>query len=235
MLLICCAGLMQGCSKGKNGSDGGGDGYVTGVAKDRSGNPLPGVTIIIDHSIFYNSNITTQTGPDGQYRVKVRTGSWYAFAQYQKSYNGRTYSFYLAPDNAAGFGGEGAERNFEWKLTGRMPQPLNGIFGGLVTLDNLPGVYVEEEKMQFTFTPQGSLIDGSAGEVLRMSPDSDGLLPEIPIGKYVVTAKYEGRIVTFRKWNTDGAFIASYELNFEPQIPAQCDNCAKLEYLVDAY
>src|SRR5690606_7243384 len=107
------------------------EGYVTGIAKDNAGRPLNGVKIIIDHSIFFNAGIHTVTNNEGKFQIEIPQGSWYAFATYDVVYNNKTYTFYLKPDNASGFGGEGAVRNFEWKLTGEMPPPLSGTFGGL--------------------------------------------------------------------------------------------------------
>lgn len=228
--------LHGGCSKTEDGSDGDGTprvGYVTGSAKDKAGNPLEGVRIHVDHSIFFNSNITGLTNSQGKFAIKVPTGSWYAFAMREVEYHGKRYSLYLHPDNPVGFGGEGAVRNFVWKLSGVMPEPLSGHYGGLVTIDNFPGVYIEAREIDFVLTPEGQLIDGSQGELLRLQAADGHTLKDIPIGRYRVAATYGGKPLTFRRWNSDEPFVADYELHFEPQIEAQCDNCAKLEYFWD--
>lgn len=225
--------LHSGCAKTNDRPPDGGsprDGYVTGTVKDGSGKPLEGTHIIIDHSIFFNSNITALTNNQGNYAIKVPTGSWYAFAKREVAYHGKMYSFYLHPDNPAGFGGEGAVRNFVWKLTGTMPEPLSGHYGGLITIDNRPGVYIEASKIDFVLTPTGPLIDGSQGEVIRVNAEDAHAINDIPIGRYHLTATYEGMAVKFRRWNTDGAFKEVYDLHFEPQITGHCENCAKLEY-----
>lgn len=224
--------VFTNCSKVQPDEHGDGPkaGFLTGSVKDQAGNPLDGVRILLDHSIFFNSNISGVTNSRGTYSIEVPTGSWYAFAIRQVAYQGKTYSFYLHPDNPAGFGGEGAVRNFVWKLSGSMPQPLSGHYGGLVTIDNLPGVYIEESAIDFTLTPVGPLIDGSMGEVIRCRADDGYQIKDIPMGRYRLTATYGGKPVTFRRWNSEEAFVADYELNFEPQIAAQCDNCAKVEY-----
>lgn len=222
----------SGCKKQNEEADNGSPrhGYVTGIIKNKSNVPVSGVKVIIDHSIFFNSNISTTTSKDGKYKIKIPNGSWHAFAQHRVEYNGRVYTLYLHPDNASGFGGEGAVRNFEWRLTGEMPQPLSGTYGGLVTVDNRPGVYIDETRITYTFTPVAPLIDGSTGAVLTLRSVDGGNLKDVPIGRYHVTATYEGKALKFRKWNTEDVFVKTYELNFEPQIPAQCDNCVKLEY-----
>jgi hypothetical protein len=225
--------LHGGCAKTEDGSDGDGTprvGYVTGSVKDQAGKPLEGVRILVDHSIFFNSNLTGLTNSHGKYAIKVPTGSWYAFAMRKVEFHGKRYSFYLHPDNPAGFGGEGAVRNFVWKLSGVMPEPLSGHYGGLVTIDNFPGVYIEGNEVDFVLTPVGPLIDGNQGEVRRLKSADAYTIKDIPIGRYRLTATYEGTPVLFRRWNSDEPFVADYELNFEPQIEAQCDNCAKLEY-----
>ncbi len=232
LLLAALAHLHIGCS---NNQVDPGDmppekGYATGVVKDDAGKPLAGVTIIIDNSIFFNSNITTVTNSEGKYKVRVPNGSWYAFASHRVTYNGENYSFYLHPDNPGGFGGEGGERNFIWKLSGVMPHPLSGHYGGLVTIDNFPGVYIDPTEIDFVLTPQDPLVDGSAGSVIRRRPDDSYQLRDIPIGRYKLTATYQRKPVKFRRWNSEEEFREEYDLGFRSQIPAQCDNCAKLEY-----
>ncbi|WP_057936333.1 hypothetical protein [Algoriphagus resistens] len=204
-------------------------GYSTGVVKNTAGIPLKQVRVLIDHSIFFNAGIHDLTDNEGKYRIKIPDGSWFAFAIHEVVYNGKTYSFYLHPDNTAGFGGEGAVRNFTWKLSGTMSPPLSGNYGGLITIDNYPGIYIEESEIDFILTPIGKLIDGSEGSPLIRNP-TDTHIQDIPIGLYSLTATYQGKPVLLRKWNSEDAFVENYELHFEPQIEAQCDNCAKLEY-----
>lgn len=228
IILLSC--LTPGCSK--EDDELATEGYLTGIIKNQSGEPLNGVKVIVDHSIFFNSNITSATDKDGKYQIKIPTGSWFAFAQHRVEYNGEIYSFYLHPDNTSGFGAEGGVRNFQWKLTGKMPQPLSGNYGGLVTIDHFPGIFIDDSKIDFNFTPVGPLIDGSTGDVLHLRTNDGSNINDIPIGRYRVTATYEGKPLKFRRWNSDETFVESYLLNFEPQIPAQCDNCAKLEYFM---
>ncbi len=226
---------LTGCAKanGDPQDDGNGApraGYLTGVAKDQAGTPLAGVRILVDHSIFFNSNLSTYTNAEGKYSIKVPQGSWYAFATHYAVYHDDGFSFYLHPENPAGFGGEGGVRNFVWKLAGDMPQPLSGTYGGLVTIDNFPGVYIEETEIDFTFTPVGPRIDGSEGTVIRRRAEDAYTIKDVPIGRYNLTATYQGKPLKFRRWNTDEEFRETYDLQFKSQLVAQCDNCAKLEY-----
>jgi hypothetical protein len=228
-ILLLSYGTLS-CSKNPDNSTN--NEYLTGTVKNQSGVPLNGVKVLVDHSIFFNSNISSTTDKNGKYQIKIPIGSWYAFAQHRAEYNGKTYSFYLHPDNTSGFGAEGGVRNFEWKLTGEMPQPLSGNYGGLVTIDHFPGIYIDDSLIDFTFTPAGPLIDGSSGKILHLRSNDGFTIKDIPIGRYNVTASYLGKQLKLRKWNSDEAFIETYQLDFEPQIPAQCDNCAKLEYFI---
>lgn len=232
MLLSAIAQVGAGCSKptGAPSNDNPSAGHLTGVARDQAGNPLQGVRVLVDHSVFYNSNISTFTDAAGRYRVKVPQGSWYAFAQQDVEYNGKKYRLDLHPENPAGFGGEGGVRNFTWRLSGTKPEPLSGNYGGLVTIDNFPGVYLQETEIDFVLTPVGLLIDGSQGEVMRVKTEDGHTIKDIPMGRYQLTATFGGKPVLFRPWNSEGAFVANYRLDFEPQIAAQCDNCMKLEY-----
>jgi hypothetical protein len=207
-------------------------GFVKGTVTDAAGNPLAGVKIIVDHGIFYNSNLSATTDAGGNYRIKLPTGSWYAFAQMRKTYNGRTYEFYLEPDSYEGFGGEGAVRNFVWKLAGEKQEPLAaGFFGGLLTIDKaVGGEIIEAEEIEFTLKPAGKLIDGSEGKTLTVRSRDGYKLEDIPIGRYDVSARYRGRAVGLRNWNTDEEYVKTLQIDFEPKIAAQCDNCVKLEY-----
>lgn len=207
------------------------NGKLTGLVKKSDGTPLTNVTILVDNSILFNSNINTKTNAEGRYAVNIPIGSWFAVAQHKVRYNDLEYTLYLKPDKEQGFGREGGVRNFTWELTGTMPQPLSGTFGGLVTFDNFPGEFVENEReILWRFEPVGNLIDGSTGTTLiTKSPDGD-TVKDLPIGKYRVFATYEGQPLKLRRWNTDEPFLNNYVFDFQPVIDAQCFNCFKLEY-----
>lgn len=232
--LFATVALLVSCSKSDHVDPDGTveKGYVTGMVKDAAGKPVRGAKIIVDHSIVYNSNVSTFTDPAGKYKLKVPNGSWYVFAQHQVNYHDKFYTLYLHPEDTSGIGEEGGVRNFEWKLTGTRPAPLSGEYGGLVTFDSYPGVYINDALIEFTFVPEGPLIDKSTGKTLKLKSE-DGQLKDIPIGRYQVTASYEGKPVKLRRWNAEEEFKTTFQLNFQPSIPAQCDNCAKLEYFFE--
>lgn len=231
LVLGCCP--FAACGVGFGSGAAAQKGYVSGTVTDSRGNPLEGVTIIVDHSIFYNSNLTALTDAAGKYRIKIPTGSWHAFAQLKKNYNGKTYSFYLKPDNYAGFGGEGAVRNFVWALTGERQEPLApGFFGGTVTFDNysIENIIADENEIEFLLKPVGKLIDGSEGETLTLHSTDAYRLLDVPIGRYEISASHGGRRLKLRKWRTNDEFAETVRMDFEPEIPAQCSNCMALEY-----
>src|SRR5687768_4493894 len=76
---------------------------VPGRVTDTQGRPLAGIKVVIDNTVFLNSAVTTQTDADGNYAAQVPAGSWRALARLERSYNGRTYTFDLHPDDATSF------------------------------------------------------------------------------------------------------------------------------------
>lgn len=228
ILIIILLVLFTSCGKDKSSKSD--NGIVSGVVTDAKGQPLKDAKIIVDHSVFFNSNLSTLTNSKGEYSLKIKNGSWYAFAIYKKDYHQKLYQFYLHPHQEAGFGGEGAVRNFKWQLSGAKAYPLSGYYGGLVTIDHYPGVYIDAQQIIFTFTPQGNLIDGSVGQPLVLSATDGYQLKDLPIGRYNVVATYNGSRLKLRKWNTNDVFSQELVFDFEPQIDGQCDNCFKIEY-----
>src|SRR5690349_15900349 len=173
-------------------------GYVTGKVTDTKGNPLSGVKVYIDNTIFYNSGIGTTTDANGNYKIKGQQGAYRAYAEMTITFNNHPFKIEFHPDNYDAFAGEdGAVRNFQWKLTGERPFNPGTYYGGYATLSKDPGgdLY-DAENIEFTFTPVGNLIDGSTGEKLVKScgaPYSQTYyyIMDIPIGRYEITAVYK--------------------------------------------
>ncbi|AXY73532.1 carboxypeptidase regulatory-like domain-containing protein [Paraflavitalea soli] len=236
--------LAFSCDKKASGEDDSGsstDKVVKGKVTDTQGRPIKGATILIDNTLIYNSYLTGSTGDDGTYRIKLFTGSWQAYAEMNVTYQGKTYKIDLHPDNAQGFGGDGAIRNFQWKLTGDKSVPLTGDYGGTIILDKQFGSSIyDSENIEFTLTPTGPLIDGSTGQVIKMkhgqpSTNNYGKLVDIPIGYYTMTAVYQsstGNIpikLRDKEHNRTGAFASSIQLYFEPTTSYGYD-MANVEY-----
>jgi hypothetical protein len=172
-------------------------GYVKGKVTDTQGKPVKGATIIIDNTLIYNSNQQGVTDANGNYSIRLTNFTWQAYAEKEVSYNGQTYKINYHPDNNDGFSQEGAIRNFQWKLTGQRPGQT-GFYGGTIMIDKhvLSEVY-DSENIEFTLTPAGNLIDNSTGQVIRKkhgqpTTNTYGKLVDIPIGRYTVTATYNG-------------------------------------------
>ncbi len=98
----------------------------------------------------------------------------------------------MHPDNPNAFAGfDGAVRNFTWKISGAKPDvgyygsPVKA-YGELLSFINMPDV-------ELTLTPDGVLIDGSAGAVIKKRLVDVGGgeygIDDVPIGKYTITAR----------------------------------------------
>lgn len=239
------AGLLlnAGCSKSEDDPAAGGSataGYLVGQVTDSQEKPLPGATILADNTLLYNSHVETSSDAKGNYRVKTPTGSYRAIAQIKKSYNGKNYTLDLKPDNTAAFAGDdGAVRNFQWQLTGEDPEQSGRYYGGEVTLDkDIMSELYDVENIEFTFTPVGPLIDGSTGKTLKLKSgephsNSYGRIPDVPIGRYRITAVHQptGTVVQVKNKNGTYASDGSATLDFYGEnAPWPCSNCLILEY-----
>lgn len=235
--LLCMLLIAASCKKNSDsGSSTPQKNVVKGKATNSKGEPLKGVSILIDNTVFYNTYLSGTTGDDGTYKIPLTNGAWQAYAKVNVNYNGKTYSLYLNPDNADGFSQEGAVRNFEWKLTGRKPAPLTGNFGATIIVDKaIRSTIYDSENIEFTLTPTGKLIDGSDGAVLKLkhglpTTDNYGKLADVPIGRYTVTAKYQGTALKLRnKLDPTSTLNTSLTLDIEPDTPLG-NNIAVLEY-----
>lgn len=177
-------------------SQGAAPGYVTGTVVDAAGRPLEGVKVYADNTLFYNTNAIGVTDAQGRYKIDVRQpiGTWHMSAQLTRSFEGRSYRFYLHPKNDNPFPGvDGAVRDFDWRLNGETPE--GGLYGNRVYTHIDPVGWmadadVDMEDIELTFTPVGPLVDGSTGRVhtIRLGgPAEDNYLP---LGKYSITARW---------------------------------------------
>jgi hypothetical protein len=232
--------ITMACSKKDPDASGGSNekGYVTGIVKDTKGAPIKGAEIVIDNTMIYNSNLITNSGENGAYKVKLSGAfTWRAYATMQKTYNGKTYSFDLHPEVDEAFTSDGGVRNFSWKLRGQKPHNSAGFYGCMIQLDNAFGSTIMADDVNFTLTPDGPLVDGSAGQTLTLTggaPQSPGYfkLLDIPLGRYKIKASYNGQNLHLKNelTNETGTELT---LNFEPNINLTglyCNNCAAIQY-----
>ncbi len=168
------------------------NGIVKGVVTYADGSPITNVKVVIENTILYASYVYATTNAKGEYSVPVPIGSWKASVQIEKEFLGKKYKYDLHPDNPNAFAGfDGAVRNFTWKISGAKPDvgyygsPVKA-YGELLSFINMPDV-------ELTLTPDGVLIDGSAGAVIKKRLVDVGGgeygIDDVPVGKYSITAR----------------------------------------------
>ncbi len=169
--------------------------YVAaGSIVDTRGKPLSNVEVVVDNQARYDANVLGTSGSDGRYRIELPHDptTWHVTATHYVEYHGTTYSFPLHPSDDSVFAGDtGGIRNFEWKLTGTRPD--DGFYGAFVVGYTEPADFSFDLKdVELTLTPDGPIVDGSAGETItgKLVSTADGeALQDIPLGRYTITAK----------------------------------------------
>ncbi|GGK95701.1 carboxypeptidase regulatory-like domain-containing protein [Deinococcus radiotolerans] len=200
--LLALSLLLGACSSTQAGStppSQGGGGPVsqtpytmTGVVRNAAGQPVPGAEVWADNTLYYNMNALGTTDAQGRYSVPLprdTPGTWRAGGHFKVKYAGDWYNLTLEPDSDAAFATDtGAVRNFTLKISGEVPGggeyggKLYPYFGGETDFDM--------SQVEFTLTPDGPLIDGSAGQVLTRHLTDETMVRDIPLGRYVMTARY---------------------------------------------
>ncbi len=172
-------------------------GTVTGLVKDSHGNPLQGVNITVEHTVWQDTYLYATTGSNGKYSITIPAdpaGDWMAKAKYSKKAYGKTYLFDMAGNAAPFTHADSARRNFTWKLSGK--KPTGGYYGAHVDLYQL-GTDAQMNKITIVFTPiDSTLIDGSPAVSFERHVENVAgtfMIKDIPIGKYSIMAKYPGK------------------------------------------
>jgi len=179
-------------------------GSVTGKIADSKGDPLAGIKVTVEHTIWYASYVFSTTDNNGAYKVDIPAtpaGSWTAKAQLEKPAYGKQYKFDLVPDNTDAFTRDKAVvRNFTWKLSGQRSD--GGFYGAHVDIYQW-GTDADPSQVKLVFTPiEGTLIDGTPATAFeRQVKDVAGtfMVTDVPIGKYSVKAIYPGRTLLLAK------------------------------------
>jgi hypothetical protein len=216
------------------------DGYTTGKVTGTDGSPLSGVKVVVDNTMIYASYAIGTSDGDGNYKIQLpKVGTFMASAHIVRKYNGREYEFDLHPDVYEEFSINGAVRNFQWKLSGKRPVEAQGYYGVTIEVNKaiLSSIY-DSENIEFTLVPVGNLIDGSKGKTLKMkhgAPYSSdyGKLVDIPLGRYKMTAYYNGEAgkmpLKLRKHFSEDAYEDEITIDFEPET-MWGDNIAFISY-----
>lgn len=221
LLIACLAASTASCTTPDNNpapDPGTGQaGYLIGKVTDPSGKQLSKATVYINNTVIKDRSAETSSSADGSYKIAMVAGlgQWVAKGYILKPYNGRVYKLLLDPENDESFTQEEKPvRNFQWKLQGHIPDlSLNQYYGGSAELYKDPNVedMNDTENVEFTFIPDGILIDGSQGKTLKLRGGKAGTqnrnrLVDIPIGRYRVSAVYlpTGKALKVKDaWNDD--------------------------------
>jgi len=249
--VVAAAAILAGCSDGggertgkgastappataaPSSSASGGPFGMTGTVRDARGNPVAGADVFADETVFYNSNVTARTRPDGGSRIQLPKveSSWAVGGTVTREYEGRSYSFHLRRlDDSHVSAGEGGERHLEWRISG--PVPGGGIHGGTVHVSmgsfddpQNPETPIQSRHIRLTLTPQGPLVDGSAGKpisgpVKRHRWSGGEGIEDVPVGRYTLVAEYAPPGVAPRPMIVQydgGDYAASADVLFEQQ------------------
>ncbi len=167
-------------------------GIVKGVVKYADGNPIVNVKVVIENTIIYASYVYATTNAKGEYSTSVPIGSWKASVQIEKEFLGKKYKYDLHPDNPNAFAGfDGAVRNFTRKISGAKPD--GGYYGSPVKAYSDLLSFINMPDVELTLTPDGVLIDGRPGAVIKKRLVDVGGgeygIDDVPVGKYTITAK----------------------------------------------
>ncbi|WP_197408547.1 carboxypeptidase-like regulatory domain-containing protein [Deinococcus actinosclerus] len=170
-------------------------GFVTGLVLDTQGRPLAGAEVFIVGTTFtqgQRTSFTAISGKDGTYAIRVPDGRYHASASVKRTLGGASFTLPLHPEsgslNTEVDSSEGGNLNFRWRLTGSKPgggKDWDDYYGASVDLSycGLPAkAYCNERyaevirtaapggsEVTLTFTPQGALIDGTAGRPVVMT------------------------------------------------------------------
>jgi len=211
-------------------------GVVTGVARDGRGQPI--ADALVEVKMVFNPNVVTaRTGADGGYVVRGLPPalSHQVKAWTQVAYRGRQYCVRLGMPTDADYDafvpGSTVVRDFRWLLTGRIPDAPSNVFGAGVDVDtwDVGGIRIGDQ-IEVQFTPQGPLVDGSAGSTLtRVARFGSSLaINDIPHGAYTVAATLVQENVRtplkVGRAGFGGEMAATTTVEWEPEIPGAACN-----------
>lgn len=160
---------------------------MSGTVRDASGRPLAGVEVSAANTVAYDVNVVGRTDAQGRYRLELPhdIGTWRPYASVSRPWGNQVFRFTVYPDDPSSFAARtGATRDFVWRLSGPhdggvLGQPVN-VYGG---------EDIDWDTLELTFTPDGPLVDGSAGKTLVRRP-TGSRIADVPVGRYRVSARH---------------------------------------------
>lgn len=162
---------------------------VSGVVLGTNGKPIPKAKVIIRPALT-TGQVEVRTNANGKYEAFVLPRLPYrAYANAEFKYLNKSYCLRVAPEKSEGYDHftptKNQVRNFKLKLSGEIEDVENGFWGGEIRLFNRD---IETgDSAELTFTPQGPLIDGSTGKVIKRQENEYLMIYDVPIGQYKVS------------------------------------------------
>lgn len=184
---------------------------VTGTIIDTKGNPVAGAKVRADNDALYGSAEVT-TDANGKYTLpKLEIGGWKIYAWKEVSYKGKIYHLRMGMPNDSDYnafspGEKGAIKNFQWQLSGIIPdrprsnKSPSGYFGGSLSFINMDpdaNSIPKNTDITITLTPiaGAALFDGSTPQTIQKSFTIEGgnefnyWIHDIPQCEYRITAE----------------------------------------------
>ncbi|MVN86463.1 carboxypeptidase regulatory-like domain-containing protein [Deinococcus sp. HMF7620] len=161
---------------------------MSGVVRDAAGQPLAGVEVWADNTVYFDMNVVGTTDAGGRYALDLphNVGTWRAGAKISRPWNGQTFTFTVYPDDRSAFQATtGAVRDFVWRIQGEydggvLGHPVNVYFGG---------GELDWDSLELIFTPQGPLIDDSTAALFNRTLWG-GKVTDVPVDTYSVSATH---------------------------------------------
>lgn len=169
---------------------------VSGTVVDTAGQPIPGARVLIVPAVT-TGDVEVRTDSTGHYVVEnLPEVPYRARAWIYLNHGNEQVCLRMGMDSPADYDafspGMGVVKNFRWQLTGPIEdqRETRGTFGGTLSLFNTWLFEDAGNQIEFSFTPAGPLIDGSAGAAFTrlIDVDADTYVRDIPVGPYRLQA-----------------------------------------------
>ncbi|PYE55409.1 carboxypeptidase-like regulatory domain-containing protein [Deinococcus yavapaiensis] len=161
---------------------------MQGVVRNAAGQPIEGVEVSAHNTVYYNMNVLAKTDKQGRYRLELphEIGTWAPYATIRRPWGDQVFKFTVYPNDDSAFAArDGAVRDFVWRIQGRFD---GGVLGQKVNAYS-GDEKVDADTLEFTFTPLGTLIDGSTVKPFTRKPRGS-TMEDVPVGRYKVTASH---------------------------------------------